>query len=138
MDRLNRFQADNYGSINRCAGLFQDARDPKRLILVFREGRDAVGDNNRITNGVAQGSCDIRANHRVEKIGHKCAFGHRNPTPLPVLVAFEKRGRCAHDPELTMTVTQRDRNNPIHFGTCRDVLIAFPGNVVGGVTDAEN
>jgi len=42
MDRFDRFQRDNHGPVHRRAGFFQDARDPKRFVVVMREGRNAV------------------------------------------------------------------------------------------------
>ena len=45
---------------------------------------------------------------------------------------------CAHDPEPAMAVAERDRHGPGHLRAVGDVSVAFPGDVVGGVSDPEN
>ncbi len=50
---LDGFEADNDSAINRRAGLFKNACDPKRLILMFCEGCKPMGHDDRIPQTIA-------------------------------------------------------------------------------------
>ena len=50
-------------AINRRAGFFEDARYPKRFVLVLdeRDRTDAVGDNDFVADVIAERLRDVRS-----------------------------------------------------------------------------
>ena len=138
MDRLNRFHADNHGSVHRRPGLFQNARHLKRLVVMLCKRGDTVRDHDRVADAVIKRSGHIRADHRIKEIRHDGALGHRQSAVAPIPVALEEVGRGAHHPELPVAVAERNGNDPVHVRPRRDVEVAVPGDVVGRAADPEN
>jgi hypothetical protein len=137
MDRFDRFHADDHGSVNWRAGLFQNSRHAERLILVFCKRRETVGHDDGITDAVSQFCRDIGPNDRIKQVIHDGPVGHGERSALPIFIMLKEGFRRPHHAELTVAVAQRDRHDPFNLWPCGDILVALPRHVVGCVADAE-
>ena len=105
---------------------------------MLRETGQPVGHDNRITDLIAEGRGNLCADHGIIEVFESVALSDDERPTASILVVFEKGPRRAHHPELPVAVAERDRDDPVDLGPRRDVLIALPCHVVGGIADPEH
>ena len=128
------------GAIDGRSGFFEDARDDEGLVVMFGKGdvAEAVGDDDRVAELVAQGFGDIRAEHGVEQVveGFAACEGELSVPAIAVVLEVVLAG--AHDAKAAVAVAEGDRHDPVHRVGGGDVLVALIGHVVGGVADPKD
>ena len=129
-----------YGAIYRCAGRFQNATDPERLFIVLYQSdtSSAVCDHDFLTNFIAELSCYLTTNNRIEYILKTLATGETQQTLIGVSVMFEVIVTGTQHAIPGMRITQRYRYDPINCLTFFDFLDTLPADVTGRITDPEN
>ena len=91
----------------------------------------------RIAEPVAEPLGDVGAKHGVEQVLERPAR-REGERLAPIAVMLEVVARRAEDAKALMAVAERERHDPGDLGPGGDVLIALPGDVGGGVADAEH
>ena len=98
----------------------------------------AVGDDDRISGLIAQLPRDRRADDGVEQIVKGLAAGEFKRASAAIFVVFEQARGRADDPMAAMGIAQADGHGPGYAGRAGHGLIAFPGDVVGGVANVKH
>jgi len=140
MDRLDGPQADVHRAVHGRARAGQDAGDAEGFVLVIGKALrpQAMGDDQGIAQFVAQGPRDLGAQNGVEQVRERPPGAERQGLLAGVTIMAEVVARGAQHAEPTVGIAERQRHRPGHVGPVRDVAVAFPGDVVGRVADAEH
>lgn len=140
VDGLDRLQADMHAAIDRGAGALEDAGDAKRLVLMAGEAdiAGAVGDDDRIAEPITERGRDLGAEHGVVEIGEALALGQHQRLIAPVAIVIEIGRAGAEHRKAAMRIPEREWHCLGHARHGGNLLIALPGEVVGGVADAKH
>ena len=95
-------------------------------------------DHDLVAGLVAELCGHIGADHRIEQVAERPAGREFQRPAMPVMVELEVFRHGAHHSEAAMAVAQRNRHDPVDLRPAGDVLVGFPGDVVGRVADAEH
>ena len=114
VDRLDPGQRDVHGPVHRRPGAAQDAGDQERQFVVVLEAHvaDAVGDDDAVADGVAEGIRDVRAEHGVVHAGEHLAFRELE-TSLPSKAVMGEVARVgAEHPKPPVRIAEGDGYGP--------------------------
>ena len=132
-------EADVERLVHRRAGRRQDAAYGKRLVVVLLQAdvAAAVGQHDFVAGCVAQLLRDTRADDNVIEIVEPGPVGDFQRLFPGVAIVLQHCVGGADDAEAGVRIAERDRNGPVDHGPAREIAVAFPGDVVGGIAQAE-
>ena len=108
------------------------------VVMLEAHVADAVGDDDAVADGVAQGIRDVRAEHSVVDAREIRAFRELETSLPSEAVVCEIARVGAEHPEPPVRVAEGDGYGPRDPRPSGDLTIAVPGNVVRGIADAEH
>ena len=98
----------------------------------------SVGHDELVTERIPEPLRDLCAEHRVEDVVERSAVVERERPGASIPVVLEVRAGRPHHPKAAVRIAEQDRHRPPNPGEARDVPVALPGNVAGGVPDAKD
>ncbi len=140
MDRFDAGQRHMHGAINRCSRRRQNAnyREGQVVMLGKRHLASAMGDDNRLTNLIAQFFGHLGTEYCLKRGGERPSGREAQRLLLPLPQVFEVVAIGAEHAKTTVRVTQRQRYGPGNPRTLTQCLRAIPADIVGRVADTEH
>ena len=140
VQRIESFERDMHGSIDRRSRSREDADDLERLILVQRELDFArtMRDHDALSQPITERLRDLGAEHCIVRRLETFPGRDFQRSIARKAVMLEIIARRAEHAEAMMRIAERKRNRPRDFRPRRDGSIGFPADVVRRIADPKN
>src|SRR5690606_19274560 len=110
----------------------------REVVVPGPKGARSVRDGDRVANGIAKPTRNVRAEDDIEQVIESRACGKLQGLAAAVLQVLEIVWSGPDDAKAAVTVAKGKRDRPGYLRAGNDVLITAPRDVVGGVAYAEH